>query len=84
MNEQAAMKERNGNSRPEAAEEAARAEVVALDEPLIALLADFRQQAQAIEAQARGALALFMRQHALAGNWQIAANGRELVRAGGE
>ena len=55
-----------------------------LDEALITLLAELRQQAQAIDAQARGALTLFLRQNGLTGNWQIAPNGRELVRQGGE
>ena len=51
-----------------------------LDDAAIAICADFRQQAQMIEAQARGALSLFMRQHSLTGNWQLAPNGRELER----
>lgn len=52
-----------------------------LDDAFIALLTEFRQAAQAVEAQAQGALLLYIRQHGLAGRWQVAPNGRELVRA---
>lgn len=55
-------------------------ETVAMDEAFITLIADFRRQAQAIEAQAQGALVLFLRQNGLGGSWRIADNGRELVR----
>lgn len=54
-----------------------------LDDAFIAIIAECRQAAQAIEAQAQGALALFLRQQGLTGRWQIAPNGRELVRTGG-
>jgi hypothetical protein len=61
-------------------ETAAQQDIYPLDDALIALFAEFREQAQMIEAQARGALVLFIRQHGLSGNWQLAPNGRELVR----
>jgi len=59
-----------------------------LDETLIGLLADFakaftqtEQNAQLINAQRQGALVLFIRQHGLEGDWRVADNGRELVKA---
>lgn len=52
-----------------------------MDEAFIAVIAECRAAAQSIEAQARGALILFMRQRGLTGEWRIAANGRELERA---
>lgn len=56
------------------------ADTYPLDDALITLIAELRQQAQAVEQQSRGALMLFIRQHGLKGNWQLSANGRELVR----
>jgi hypothetical protein len=78
------MNERNGHGTETAQDETRTPRVVTheLDEALIALLAELRQQAQAIDAQARGALTLFLRQQGLIGNWQIAPNGRELIRQG--
>lgn len=60
-----------------------------LDEATIAYLADIKlsldKQALAVQAkhqgQYEGALNLFIRQQGLQGNWQVAENGRELVRA---
>jgi hypothetical protein len=52
-----------------------------LDDAMIGLLAEFREQTKVIEAQTLGALILFIRQHGLQGNWQLAKNGCELVRA---
>jgi hypothetical protein len=60
---------------------AAEQDVFPLDDALIALLAE---QAAAFAHQRQGALTLFVRQHKLQGNWQLAPNGRELVRSGGE
>jgi hypothetical protein len=64
--------------------EAATADVFPLDDALIALLAEYAQRALALDAERRGALVLFLRQHGLTGQWQLAPNGRELVRSGGE
>lgn len=55
-------------------------ETYALDEDVLALLANYTQQAAAVEGAKQGAIALFMRQRGLQGNWRIADNGRELVR----
>jgi len=52
-----------------------------LDEALIAMLGEIAQQMQALQAQRQGALVLFIRQQKLTGNWQVAENGRELVKA---
>jgi len=51
-----------------------------LDEALISMLADINGQLQALQAQRQGALVLFIRQQKLQGNWQVAENGRELVK----
>ena len=59
-----------------------------LDEALIGLLGEFKEvhqrlerQAMVLAAQREGALVLFMRQHGLKGDWQLAENGREIVKA---
>ena len=52
-----------------------------LDEALITMLGEIRLQMQTLQAQQQGALVLFVRQHKLQGNWQVAENGRELVKA---
>lgn len=52
-----------------------------LDDALIAMLGEIRLQMQTLQAQQQGALVLFVRQHKLQGNWQVAENGRELVKA---
>jgi len=64
------------------------AENFPLDDALISLLADIKthqqqveQQVMALNAQRQGALVLFIRQHKLQGNWQVAENGKELVKA---
>jgi hypothetical protein len=49
------------------------------DEPMLAALAEFDQQAQSIEAQRIGALRLFMRQRGLDGEWMLSADRRALV-----
>jgi hypothetical protein len=51
-----------------------------LDDAAIGLLADIKVQMRILDAQWLGAQVLFIRQHGLKGNWQIAENGRELVR----
>ena len=51
-----------------------------LDEALISMLAEINQQLVPLQAQRQGALVLFIRQHKLQGNWQVAENGRELVK----
>lgn len=57
-----------------------------LDEETINLLAEIQAQQQQLEqqfnlmnAQRRGVLLLFLRQHKLPGNWTVDTNGRELV-----
>lgn len=52
-----------------------------LDDALITMLAEINQQMQALQAQRQGALVLFIRQQKLQGNWQVAENGKELVKA---
>jgi hypothetical protein len=52
-----------------------------LDEALIAMLGEINSQLQALSAQRQGALVLFIRQQKLQGDWQVAENGRELVKA---
>jgi hypothetical protein len=75
------MDESNNHAAPQEAEN------FPCDEALISLIADIlkaeqqlREQAVALNAQKNGALVLFIRQHKLAGNWQLAENGRELVK----
>jgi len=51
-----------------------------LDEALIQMLAEINQQLVPLQAQRQGALVLFIRQHKLQRNWQVAENGRELVK----
>jgi hypothetical protein len=69
----------NGSGRLPSETEAAGVDAFPLDDALIALLAE---QAAAFAHQRQGALTLFVRQHKLQGNWQVAPNGRELVRSG--
>jgi len=51
-----------------------------LDDATISVLADLDKQAIALAGQRQGVLFLFGRQHGLEGNWQLAPNGRELVK----
>lgn len=57
------------------------AEIVPLDDDLLALFAEFDRRAITLNGERQGALELFLRQHKLTGNWRLAENGRELVRA---
>jgi len=52
-----------------------------LDDALITMLGEINQQITQLQAQRQGALVLFIRQHKLQGNWQVADNGKELVKA---
>jgi hypothetical protein len=52
-----------------------------LDDALIIMLGEINQQMTALQAQRQGALVLFIRQQKLEGNWQVAENGKELVKA---
>jgi hypothetical protein len=59
-----------------------------LDEATISVLADIKKAREQIEASAislegqrQGALIVFLRQHKLDGDWRVADNGRELVKA---
>ena len=54
-----------------------------LDEALISMLAEINQQIIPLQAHRQGALVLFIRQHKLQGNWQVAENGKELVKVPG-
>ena len=60
------------------------AENYPLDEATIELLAEIQtaldKQILILNSQRQGALILFVRQQKLKGNWQVAENGRELVR----
>jgi hypothetical protein len=56
---------------------AAEPELYPLDDAMQGMIGELRQH----ESQVQGALVLFIRQHKLQGNWQIAQNGRELVKA---
>lgn len=56
------------------------AENYPLDDALIQMLGEINQQMIPLQAQRQGALILFIRQHKLQGNWQVAENGRELVK----
>jgi len=51
-----------------------------LDDALIQMLQEINQQMVPLQAQRQGALVLFIRQQKLQGNWQVAENGRELVK----
>ena len=55
-------------------------ETYPMDEALITMLAEIRTQMASLNAQYQGALVLFIRQQKLPGTWQVAENGRELVR----
>lgn len=47
---------------------------------MIEILAEANQQIAGINQRLQGALILFLRQHKLEGNWQVAPNGKELVK----
>lgn len=58
-----------------------------MDDALIAVMSEVKtameqlvRAAQDLELQRKGALILFIRQHNLQGNWNVAENGRELVK----
>jgi hypothetical protein len=51
-----------------------------LDEATIQMLGEINEQMKGLAAQRQGALVLFIRQQKLQGNWQVAENGRELVK----
>lgn len=55
-----------------------------LDDAAIGLFAEYQAQIDQVSAAQRGMLTLFVRQHGLQGNWQLAPGGRELVRRGDE
>jgi hypothetical protein len=55
-------------------------EILPLDDTMIGLLADLRQQLIALQASRNGALMLFLRQKNLTGTWRIADNDREIIR----
>lgn len=66
---------------------AAEPENYPLDEAIIGLLADIakardqlQRNADQLAAQEQGALVLFIRQHKLAGTWDVADNRRELTK----
>jgi hypothetical protein len=56
------------------------AENFPLDEAMISILSEIKQQVTLLQAQRQGALVHFIRQHKLQGNWQEAENGKELVK----
>lgn len=55
-------------------------ETYQLDEETAAYLFELLEQIKGLNAQAQGALTLYVRQHKLKGQWRIADNGRELRR----
>lgn len=55
-------------------------ETFPLDDAMISMLAEINQQVQTLQAQANGALILFLRQHKLEGDWRVAPNQKELIR----
>jgi hypothetical protein len=59
------------------------ADVYPLDDLTIQLLGEYRERVMALDFERRGVLTHFARQHNLQGNWQLAENGRELVRKDG-
>ena len=73
--------EANDNNNNAARAEQDAPEVYPLDDAAISLLADLKTNINTLNAQWNGALVLFIRQHKLTGNWDVAPNGRELVRA---
>ena len=74
------MKEETNGNRTELLTEEAEPEIVPMDDAFIDIVLECRRAAQTIEAQAQGALILFLRQHDLKGEWRIAESGRELIR----
>jgi hypothetical protein len=58
-------------------------DVFPLDEETASLLGEYAMRAMALDAERRGALTLFARRHRLQGNWQLAENGKDLVRSPG-
>ena len=52
-----------------------------LDDAAIQILAEIDQQAASLDASRQGVLTLFARQHKLQGQWRLAPNRRELVKA---
>lgn len=59
----------------------AAADTYPLDEAAIEILAEINQQQAALNASMNGALSLFAKQHKLQGQWRLASNGKELVKA---
>lgn len=51
-----------------------------LDEDTLALMSDYDQQQMILNSRREGTLLLFLKQHDLKGNWQMAQNGKELVK----
>jgi len=68
------MENENGNGA------AAEPEVFPLDEALIEMIAEIRLSQQQAQQQLSGALNHFLRQHKMQGVWNVAENGRELVK----
>jgi hypothetical protein len=52
-----------------------------LDDALISMLGELDPQIALLQSQRMGALVLFLRQQKLTGNWNVAPNGKELVKA---
>jgi hypothetical protein len=52
-----------------------------LDDAAIEALAEYDQQERTINVARSAVLAYFLRQHKMTGEWQIAPNRKELVRA---
>jgi hypothetical protein len=82
------MDEKNNNARAQAAtqQDAAAKEkdanIFPLDDACIEMLTELAAQARTLDVSRNAVLTYFAKQHKLQGNWQLAENGRELVRAG--
>jgi len=55
-------------------------EAYPLDETAIAMINELKEQMKPFQIAVNAILTYFVRQHKLAGNWQVADNGRELVQ----
>lgn len=51
-----------------------------LDDAAIGLVLELQTQIMALSARVEGVLSLFVRQHALSGDWKLSPNGKELIR----
>jgi hypothetical protein len=75
------MDEKMNNARAQAmTAKETEAETFPLDDACIEMLTELAAQARTLEVSRNAVLTYFAKQHKLQGNWQLAENGRELVR----